>query len=601
MLARHEQALQLSVLDHLREIDARRLYLRLGYSSLFDYTVRELHYTEAAAWRRIKAMRLCRETRGVRERLQDGSLNLSNAALLQNSFERWERSGGGPLAAGPPAPGRDAAGPPGAGQGAAGSAGAGRGAAGSGAAGTSAVPGAGSPPAAPGTAAGAPVPVLDAHARQELVERAMNMSTRQVQQMLAEVDPEAAAPAERLRALGDGRWELKAVVDDECQRGLQQLRELRSHVDPHLTVGQLVGRLVREGVERYDPSRPPRRKRRKSDPAGDECAAETAGRETADRVAAAAAAENPHRSEKSAVATTSPAAPKRSAKPTAVDTSPAVMPAGEGAGEASSKRRLAPPPGSPTSAPKCVAPRAERAGSADGALATEPTSAAKSCVAAGNSISEQSADGAGSAGRTSTAKHRVAAGASTPDRSAGGAGSAQRTSTAKPRAAAGGSTPDRSAGGAGSAQRTSTAKPRAAAGGSTPDRSAGGAGSAGQTSTAKPRAAAGGSPPDRSAGGAGSAQRTSTAKSPNSRVASGRSIPAAVRREVWTRDQGCCSYVDRHTGRRCSSRFFLELDHIVPVARGGAAEPADLRLRCAAHHRYRHGRRQRSAPRDSVT
>ena len=102
MLARHEQALQLCVLDHLREIDARRLYLRLGYSSLFDYTVRELHYTEAAAWRRIKAMRLCRETRGVRERLQDGSLNLSNAALLQNSFERWDRSGGGPVDAGSP-------------------------------------------------------------------------------------------------------------------------------------------------------------------------------------------------------------------------------------------------------------------------------------------------------------------------------------------------------------------------------------------------------------------------------------------------------------------------------------------------------------------
>ena len=247
MLARHEQALQFSVLDHLREIDARRLYLRRGFSSLFDYTVRELRYTEAAAWRRIKAMRLCRETSGVRERLQDGSLNLSNAALLQNSFERWERSGGGPVAAG--------------------SAGAGPGAAGSGAAGTSAAPGTGSAPAAaPGKAAGAPVPVLDARARQRLVERAMNKSTRQVQQMLAEVDPEAAAPAERLRPLGDGRWELKAVIDAECQRGLQQLRELLSHVDPHLTVGQLVGRLVREGVERYDPSRPPRRKRRKSDP-----------------------------------------------------------------------------------------------------------------------------------------------------------------------------------------------------------------------------------------------------------------------------------------------------------------------------------------------
>ena len=306
MLARHEQALQLSVLDHLREIEARRLYLRRGYSSLFDYTVRELRYTEAAAWRRIKAMRLCRETRGVRERLQDGSLNLSNAALLQNSFERWDRGGGGPLAAG--------------------SAGAARGAAGSGAAGTSAAPGAGSVPAATaGKAAGAPAPVLDAHARQELVERAMGKSTRQVQQMLAEVDPEAAAPAERLRPLGDGRWELKAVVDAECQRGLQQLRELLSHVDPHLTVGQLVGRLVREGVERYDPSRPPRRKRRKSDPASDRCSAETAARETTDRVAAAAAAENPRRAEKAAAATTSLSAPKRSAKPTAGGTSPADL------------------------------------------------------------------------------------------------------------------------------------------------------------------------------------------------------------------------------------------------------------------------------------
>ena len=494
MLARHEQALQLSVLDHLREIEARRLYLRLGYSSLFDYTVHELHYTEAAAWRRIKAMRLCRETRGVREWLQDGSLNLSNAALLQNSFERWERNGGGPGAAGSP--------------------GAGRGATGSATAGTGAAPGAGSAPAAaPGKAAGAPVPVLDAHARQQLVERAMGKSTRQVQQMLAEVDPEAAAPAERLRPLGDGRWELKAVIDAECQRGLQQLRELLSHVDPHLTVGQLVGRLVREGVERYDPSRPPRRKRRKSDPAGDECSAETAGGETADRVAAAA--ENPLRAGKSAAPTMPPAAPKRSAKPTAVGISPAVLPAGGGCGEPSPKRGLGPPPGSPTSAPKLDAPRAERAGCADGAVAAELASVPRSRVAAGGSTSEQSADGAGSVGRTSAAKPRMADGGSSPTRSAGGAGPARRPSAPK----------------------------------------------------------------------------------------SGRSIPAEVKREVWRRDSGCCTYVDRHTGRRCGSRFFLELDHIVPVALGGGAEPANLRLRCAAHHRYRHDRRragrQLAAPHDA--
>ena len=38
-LARHEQALQILVLDHLCEIQARQLYLPRGYGSLFDYII----------------------------------------------------------------------------------------------------------------------------------------------------------------------------------------------------------------------------------------------------------------------------------------------------------------------------------------------------------------------------------------------------------------------------------------------------------------------------------------------------------------------------------------------------------------------------------
>ena len=60
---------------------------------------------------------------------------------------------------------------------------------------------------------------------------------------------------------------------------------------------------------------------------------------------------------------------------------------------------------------------------------------------------------------------------------------------------------------------------------------------------------------------------------PPLRARRSRYIPAAVRREVWRRDGGCCSYVDPHSGRRCGSRFLLELDHIVPFALGGSAEP----------------------------
>ena len=59
-----------------------------------------------------------------------------------------------------------------------------------------------------------------------------------------------------------------------------------------------------------------------------------------------------------------------------------------------------------------------------------------------------------------------------------------------------------------------------------------------------------------------------------------RYVPVAVKRE--RRDQGRCSYVDRHSGRRCGSRYRLEIDHILPFALGGGAEPGNLRLLCEA-------------------
>jgi hypothetical protein len=67
--------------------------------------------------------------------------------------------------------------------------------------------------------------------------------------------------------------------------------------------------------------------------------------------------------------------------------------------------------------------------------------------------------------------------------------------------------------------------------------------------------------------------------------ASGRHIPAAVRRAVHKRDRGQCTFVS-DSGRRCESRTRLEYDHIEPIARGGQATVSGLRLRCRAHNQY---------------
>jgi hypothetical protein len=67
-------------------------------------------------------------------------------------------------------------------------------------------------------------------------------------------------------------------------------------------------------------------------------------------------------------------------------------------------------------------------------------------------------------------------------------------------------------------------------------------------------------------------------------TASGRHIPAAVRRAVWQRDEGRCAFVGR-TGR-CHETAFLELHHVAPYAVGGAATADNIQLRCRAHNQY---------------
>jgi hypothetical protein len=54
---------------------------------------------------------------------------------------------------------------------------------------------------------------------------------------------------------------------------------------------------------------------------------------------------------------------------------------------------------------------------------------------------------------------------------------------------------------------------------------------------------------------------------------------------VHARDGEQCSFVSED-GDRCTERGFLELDHIVAVARGGQATVANIRLVCAAHNQY---------------
>ena len=745
-LAANQRCIEVHILDHLDEIDRRGLALRRGFSSLFDYAVRELRFTDAAAQRRIQAMRLCRRHGWVRAYLQSGELSMTAAGQLETTFagaERAERqshtghrnvgqgcchdqdhgSAGGTGQLGlPAAPGEageqrecgprsapelapraeqcsdDAAAvnspvvpvvsyagaqAPGAGH--AGHAGAllqrpelnghaapspapscdpapapGAGA------GAGAVVGPATPssdegpapqplpptdlPAQASAPAPAPVPVLPVAApsvslpaaslaseplrddpfaelspgpvsaapllhpqrQRELIEQAAGMSTRQVANLLAAAAPEVLPPRDTLRAAAPDRYTLKVSIDQECEQGLRLLKDLMSHVDPRMSWGDLVARVVREAVTRHDPrgGGSGQRRRRSADRAG--ASPRRAPKET--RVAGAAVGPAQRGDE------SSPRAPNRARA--------AVAPG------APARRR-----GSATSAPQGdtatierqnpiamlanAAPPRQSAPAAllDGARAGAVPSGAPAATSAPKLAPVARLDGARSGGAPSGAHAATSAPKSAPaallesapaalldGARVGGARSGAPAATSAPKFASGALADGSHAGGGGPGSPLATAAPKRALGVS-PDRgpsgasagAAGGASAAGfsaragvpgsPVATSAPQPALGvspdGGPPDASAGAAAHTTREPV----HSRHLSPprRHIPAAVRRHIWQRDGGRCCYRDPLSGRRCTSSHLLQIDHLLPVAQGGGPEPSNLELLCFAHHRMRHG------------
>ncbi len=81
-LARREREATAALVAHLAELDARRLYLAEGCSSLFTYCTQVLHLSEHAAYGRIEAARAARRFPLLLERLAEGSTTLTTVGLL---------------------------------------------------------------------------------------------------------------------------------------------------------------------------------------------------------------------------------------------------------------------------------------------------------------------------------------------------------------------------------------------------------------------------------------------------------------------------------------------------------------------------------------
>ena len=81
-LSNHERVATAQLIASLAELDARRLYLGEGCSSLFTYCTQVLRLSEHAAYGRIEAARAARRFPVILDLLADGSITLTTVCLL---------------------------------------------------------------------------------------------------------------------------------------------------------------------------------------------------------------------------------------------------------------------------------------------------------------------------------------------------------------------------------------------------------------------------------------------------------------------------------------------------------------------------------------
>jgi len=81
-LVRQSNLLTGDLLAHLVELEARKLHLELGFSSLFAYCVEALGMSEGTAGRRVTAARVCRRFPDAFERVARGALHLCALCAL---------------------------------------------------------------------------------------------------------------------------------------------------------------------------------------------------------------------------------------------------------------------------------------------------------------------------------------------------------------------------------------------------------------------------------------------------------------------------------------------------------------------------------------
>ncbi len=174
--AKNEQDLTLQVIELISEINRRKIFLKLGFSSLFDFVTKDLGYEPSSAMRRIQAARAISEIPELREKIADKSLSLSVVSQGQNFLNKKASDSG---------------------------------------------------------------KKISIAEKTELFRKLENKSTREADKELFKLAPELCFKSkEQEKVLSENLTELRFVVDAETKEKMDELKLWMSHQNPDMTQSQ---------------------------------------------------------------------------------------------------------------------------------------------------------------------------------------------------------------------------------------------------------------------------------------------------------------------------------------------------------------------------
>lgn len=192
ILVDKERKLIAQVLEYLKEVEIRKIYLELGYPSLFEFCIRELGYSEPSAQRRISAMRLIKDIPEIKRKLEEGSLNLTSlnqASLFISQEKRLNNK------------------------------------------------------------------TYSKFQKQELLSMLENKSKRECERELIKISPNSAAIKEKERMIAEDKLEVRFMITTELKNKLDRIKALISHKNPNPGYEELINELAEMALNKIDPLR----------------------------------------------------------------------------------------------------------------------------------------------------------------------------------------------------------------------------------------------------------------------------------------------------------------------------------------------------------